>query len=180
MQARVRFHERNLSVGRHQASDEFEKSMNTMLGQFVADLIAAKGAGQYQIGVKLERDFASDYSTFVLDARLLDGSRPGFPYPVWENVPEWASFWTVGVTGRILIHEFKPQVLLGVDGWESRGRVAALERVEVPIGIDWRTLCFERPTSVMLRNKLAVEDARQSLSEPSGWGMFEAFRKFLP
>lgn len=167
-----------------QLREELENSLNTAMGQFVADLIAAKGAGSYEIVAHRRDSMASDYVTWHFVARLQDGSRPGFPYPVWEEVDEWASHWTVSALGVVNLHELKPKMLQGSGMWYSKGRHAILKHpVEIPIGIDWRTLCFERPTSMVTRVKLEAQDARDKAYPPedrSDWGAFGWLQKFIP
>lgn len=167
-----------------QLREDLEKSMNTMMGQFVADLVATKGAGQYEIRASRRDSMTSDSMVWHFDARLVDGSRPGFPYPFWEEIPEWATFWTVSALGAIKLHELKPILVQQAGAWYSKGRSVILkEQVVIPIGIDWRTLCFERPVSMVTRIKDEAQAAHDKAYPPeneSSWGAFGWLQKFIP
>lgn len=70
------------------------------------------------------------------------------PRPDWSEAPEWANWWSVDADGDIFWSEIKPMPHKSSASWQidfSKGRVDFDQNIDIPIGIDWRTLIEERP-----------------------------------
>ena len=64
----------------------------------------------------------------------------------WSQAPEWAMWWAVDADERAYWHEKEPEI--GSVGfiWRSAGTHSYNHHfVELPLGIDWRTLKQRRP-----------------------------------
>lgn len=81
----------------------------------------------------------------------------GQPQPDWTQAPEWAQWWTVDPDGSVYWYEQKPILATTVDycGWQPKtiegyqqGYMVPDGEVDIPLGIDWRTLKFRRPQEV--------------------------------
>lgn len=87
------------------------------------------------------------------------------PRPDWSKAPAWARWWTVDANGTVLWHEQEPTRHNNALFWHSAGRTNWSERnrersrrgrrpridpsqneqIEIPVGVDWRTLIERRP-----------------------------------
>lgn len=183
MEQRIGFDERELLNDRLRLSEEFEKSMNVALANYVADLLAIRGAGDYQIVIFLERNLSSDRSIYHLAARDRDGARVNFPRtPDWDSLPDNVNWWTVSAVGQVVWHELEPTVLLEQGCWVSAGRMYVRPALEIPLGIDWRTLRLERPTNTIARHKAMAAPAPAQENSPLAkrWGILRTFGRLLP
>lgn len=69
--------------------------------------------------------------------------------PDWSKAPEWAQWWTVNPTGLVSWSETEPvPTSVGFGHWDVRISGARWEVkgvIDIPLGIDWRTLKQRRP-----------------------------------
>lgn len=190
MEAKIKVNHRDL-IDR-QTSNRFEEGMNAVVAHFIADLISARGAGDYKVLLRRESYPAGDYIRFHITARLSDGSPVDVPYPNWERIPANYNWWTVDYDGGVTWHERKPeahQTKTRWLGWISEGAMGgpmdSSGTVSIPLGIDWRTLCFQRPEH-LLATYDAVEEPphAERKADPDatgrGPGWLSSLRKFLP
>lgn len=179
MEFKVEVHDRFAGL-KH--ADEFEKAMNLALGRFAADAVKMLGAGEFEVVVHQQR-YASDYMIFYFCVRDTNGHRMRLPYPQWDVIPDRYAFATVSAIGQMIYHELEPRREDEHGRWSSSGRMeTATNLVAIPIGVDWRTLIFERPTSPVFRAVSAKKQEAQGVLSPEsqGWGFLSGLRKFLP
>lgn len=67
------------------------------------------------------------------------------PQPDWADVPEWAQWGAIEPDGNVSWHETEPQVVLFYWFGDGRNERAIGVFVDIPLGIDWRLLKFQRP-----------------------------------
>lgn len=75
------------------------------------------------------------------------------PEPDWSLSPRWAMWWTVDENGQTRWHEREPSWDVGARGWYDNGKDSWVyktkinaDRVEIPVGVDWRLLKVQRHT----------------------------------
>lgn len=100
----------------------------------------------YYDNSKFDPDF--DRNTYGIVSEWRD-SLSQAPEPDWSKAPEWAEWWAVNADGGVAWFENKPTIWVSVVycGWESnKGRwKTILDRLELPLGVDWRTTLRKRP-----------------------------------
>lgn len=183
MKAELRVHPRDFMADRHR--EDWNKTMNALMGEFISDLIKVKGAGEYEVRVWMNHSLTSDYVTIYIDASQRGSTVPYYPYPYdWERAPKWANWRTVDGVGATIWHEAKPTLLADLGAWRSTHRIARANQVavDIPVGIDWRSLCFERPESAVARLKMGtyIEEEPSPTTNPNQWGLFEGLKRFIP
>lgn len=65
------------------------------------------------------------------------------PHADWSKAPEWVMWWAVDAEGQSWWYEEEPS--LGDIGWYNGGESVEAEWIDIPLGIDWRTLKERRP-----------------------------------
>lgn len=77
-----------------------------------------------------------------------------WPRPDWSQAPEWAQWWAVDPTGWACWYQEEPILMVTVTyaGWVAKtvngiqiGAALWAGEIEIPTGIDWRTLKEKRP-----------------------------------
>lgn len=183
MKAEFRMHPRDLSADR--GRDDWSKTLNALMGEFISDLVRIKGGGEYKVLVQMDRNLPTDYLVVYINASQGEGLVPYYPYAYdWERAPKWANWWTANCHGVTIWHEDKPSFSVDSGAWHSAHRIteASQKTIDIPLGIDWRTLCFERPESAVARIKMGTyrEDEPSPTTDPNRWGFFDGLRKFIP
>lgn len=145
---------------------------------FISDVLKVKGAGEYLIHFAMPPlNSPHDHVTFEIEACMIDTTRLNVPHPVWETLPSWANWWTVSATGKIRVFAEKPEVdKLGGMWWQpNQSKFLLAGNIDIPIGIDWRTLCFERPRHMLDRggplvpNEMAAKVPEPPATATSWW-----------
>ena len=77
---------------------------------------------------------------------------PALPGPSWEDAPDEVSWWTVDADGDIFYSVDEPQPDKWRCMWDRDDESDMLWRpkpnnIEIPIGVDWRTLKRQRPAA---------------------------------
>lgn len=183
MRAELRVHPMNFTSGR--SSEEWNRTVNALMGELISDLIKVKGAGSYKVVVRMDNSRLSDSVVIYVDASQGEPFVPHYPYSRdWEYAPRWANWWTASSLGITTWHESKPTFSAGYGEWQSDQRVARAGHVsiDIPVGIDWRTLCFERPESAVARLKMGTytNDDPPPNEDSGRWGFLEGLKKFIP
>lgn len=63
--------------------------------------------------------------------------------PDWEKAPDWAMWWAVNANGQAFWHEKQPTIFAIM--WEATWTAKYDRMVEIPVGMDWRIVIFQRP-----------------------------------
>lgn len=72
---------------------------------------------------------------------------PMRPVPDWSKAPEWAQWWAIDPDCNVTWHKKEPEVIFWY--WFSEGGETDVGNfVDIPLGIDWRTLKEKRPDAV--------------------------------
>lgn len=95
--------------------------------------------GEVPWGIKVSRIGLHRRLTRILDAH------PAVPPPDWSKVPEWAEWVTVDADGRVYHFEAEPEVFAGDGFFYSDSEQKSADIIDIPLGIDWRTLKWRRP-----------------------------------
>lgn len=159
--------------------DEVANQLNGELARAIADEIRVRGGGEYRVSASMQRNLTSDSMRFVIHAHAIDEVKTPCPYN-WSALPRWAMYWTVSATGIVCLHEMEPVIFIHDGVWTSRGRLREDGFVEIPIGIDWRTLCFERPGIAAAKREMVAAEAHEKLMQErtnGRWGILRAIRK---
>lgn len=93
-----------------------------------------------------------DDAAFIKLVRLADAT----PEPDWSQMQDWVQWWTVDPNGCVGYFEYEPMLRetggAGRGGWlwnlSGKWTKDAEPRIDIPIGVDWRTLKRRRPRSV--------------------------------
>lgn len=81
-------------------------------------------------------------------ANVYEEASSDTPKPDWSQAPEWANWWAVDGNGATW-YEYEPIAdrlgdwTVGND-WDDMGQWDSAGDIEIPIGIDWRTLKEQR------------------------------------
>lgn len=77
-------------------------------------------------------------------------AQPAMPRPDWTQAPEWATWWAVDADGYAWWYRYEPQQ--DATSWYDDESFSAHGKsfknayhVDIPLGVDWRTLKFKRP-----------------------------------
>ena len=94
-----------------------------------------------------------DRTIAILDGKEEEEAAP-LPTPYWFQAQEWANWWAVDPNGYACWFEAEPILSLTVtySGWVAKtiqgvqqGKALWAGEIDIPIGIDWRTLKQQRP-----------------------------------
>jgi hypothetical protein len=144
---------------------EEDRIRGEFFANFVADIIQVRRAGEFVVAMAFPQHFTSDRVIFEVEARDKDGNALNIPYPVWDDLPKWAMWWTVSALGDVHVHAVKPELHDLGGAWRAKGTfVSAGLPIKIPLGVDWRTLCFERPLRKTLPNH-GVDDSWPQTSQ---------------
>jgi hypothetical protein len=103
-----------------------------------------------EIGMALER-ICDAYETALAEARRRD--KLEIAQPDWSTAPKLANWWAVDANGSASWYEFEPTLYETATfcGW-SRPTIRGFRfgetrddaHIEIPLGVDWRTLKYKR------------------------------------
>lgn len=77
-----------------------------------------------------------------------------WPHPDWSQAPKWAEWWAVDCDGFAMWYEEEPLLYETVTfcGWgpkviygSEQGMKMGAGEIEIPLGVDWRTLKEKKP-----------------------------------
>lgn len=95
----------------------------------------------------IERERPSELSLSISNAitELRQLSRLVMPPIDWSKAPEWAQWGAIEPDGNVSWHETEPQVVLFYWFGDGRNERAIGVFIDIPLGVDWRLLKFQRP-----------------------------------
>lgn len=166
--------------------DDEARLRGEYMAAFIADVIQVRRAGDFVVVVAFPQHQTLDGFFMEVEARDKDGHALNVPYPTWEELPDWAMWWTASALGNVCIHVEKPELdYKGGIWWHPNNSKFAFRGgpIEIPLGVDWRTLCFERPLRKTLPQPSRSETYPQSAqvyepiseAQPISW-----WRRFVP
>jgi hypothetical protein len=68
---------------------------------------------------------------------------PAPPQPDWSQAPSWSNWWAVDANGRAWWEQSEPTISLNL--WSHTAAFQFADAIDIPTGIDWRTLKECRP-----------------------------------
>lgn len=96
-----------------------------------------------QLGTVVAMQIFAEADALAIVAGLAHANTPR-PKADWSQAPAQAMWWCVDPDGDEAWHELEPKVL--GRSWGSAGDcVVSDERIDIPLGIDWRLLKEKRP-----------------------------------
>lgn len=89
----------------------------------------------------------SPWSVLYRVTEYFNDQMPAVPQPDWSQPPTWANWWAIAADGCVGWYPVEPQLLAAFGEWRTPVDTSALHdgMIDIPLGIDWRTLKQQRP-----------------------------------